>query len=201
MPFSGVDTKTPMALAQLRSSALQSCWPNAASMDLAWIDTDLRVRSRYGPIVDFIEIGEPVTTSVLPLFGLEDDIAKLRMSRDHRSTCRRYRSSAVPQAAPRLNLLIVWDAGQNAYLLIISRAVTKADLEVELSRHIRARLMAEAEVKQKSRELEHRQSRSRRICRCHLARSQVAAPSHALSGQRSRKGDGREGRHAARGSC
>ncbi len=153
MQFSGVDTKLDgVGTASLFGAA--KLLAERGVYGLAWIDTDFRVRSRYGPIVDFIAIGEPVTTSVLPLFGLEDDIAKLRTEPGSSINLPAVSIISGPESAPQLNLLIVWDAGQNAYLLIISRAVTKADLEVELSRHIRARLMAEAEVKQKSRELE-----------------------------------------------
>ena len=152
MPFSGVDSDMPGIATPLVGAA--KLLAERGVYGLAWIETDLRVRARYGPIVDFIEVGQSVTESVLPLFGLEDDIGRLRMAPGSSINLPAVAIVNGPDSSPRLNLLIVWDGEQNAYLLIISRAVTKADLEIELSRHIRARLMAEAEVKQKSRELE-----------------------------------------------
>ncbi|MGQ0672295.1 MAG: sensor histidine kinase [Hyphomicrobium sp.] len=120
---------------------------------LVWIDPDMIVRSRYGALVDFIDIGEDVRDSVLPLLGLDKELARLQQDTHASLNLPAVTINNGTLSTPRLNLLVLWAADQRAYLLMVSRAVTKADLEVELSRHIRARLMAEAEVKRKSVEL------------------------------------------------
>ncbi|MFX8786130.1 hypothetical protein ABTM90_20120, partial [Acinetobacter baumannii] len=53
----------------------------------------------------------------------------------------------------RYNMSVFWAPEQNCYLLLVARASLNAAVEVELLRHVRARLMAEAEIKLKSEEL------------------------------------------------
>ena len=121
---------------------------------LVWFDAGLLVTARYGRLVEFVEIGDPVTDGVLPLIGLEDDIRALRRTPGSVIDLPAVTIIATPDAAPRLNLTVLWAAAEEAFLLVVSRAVTRSSLEVELSRQVRARLMAEAVVQQKSRELE-----------------------------------------------
>jgi signal transduction histidine kinase len=120
---------------------------------LAWIDADLIVRARFGDKADFIAVGKPVSDSVIAYIGSEDFIASFQ----HDPT----KSLELPgivivngePTPPRYNLSLFWSAAERHYLLLIARAALDATLEVELLRHVRARLMAEAETSRKSREL------------------------------------------------
>lgn len=153
MPSSGVDNRAAsLPTAPLMAAAILLA--DRGVYGLVWIDPDLVVRARYGRLSDFVEIGVPVTDTLTPLIGLEDDMEALRADPSALVNVPAVSIVRGPDAPPRLNLTIFWSIEEQAYLLIISRAATKADLEVELSRHIRARLMTEAELKQKSRELE-----------------------------------------------
>jgi len=121
---------------------------------LVWFDRALMVTARFGELVEFIEIGEPLCDQAPALVGLEQEI--LALEHDAGAVVNLPAISMVQEqgGAHRLNLLVLWSPAEQAFLLMVSRAITKADLEVQLSAQIRARLMAEAVVKQKSQELE-----------------------------------------------
>ena len=51
----------------------------------------------------------------------------------------------------RINLVVYWMPAERRFLLLISRAVPRTDLEVELTAQVRARAIAEADVTAKSR--------------------------------------------------
>lgn len=122
---------------------------------MAWIDRALVTRGRYGPLVEFIEIGMPLTDSVIALIGLEDDIAALTRSE---ASAKLLELPAVAMIrpdgrAPRLNFTIFWLPTIEQYLLLVYKASMRSDIEIELTRQVRGRLIAEAEVQAKSREL------------------------------------------------
>lgn len=120
---------------------------------IVWLDGDLVVSGLYGGLVSFIEFGEPVAASLLPLSGLEQDILALRQTNailDIPSVTIITRTGRTP----RLNLAALWSAPDDCYLILVSRAVVSPELEVELNRQIRARLIAETDVKMKSHQLE-----------------------------------------------
>lgn len=122
---------------------------------LVWIDRDLHVSARYGPLVSFVEVGEPVTDSILPLAGLENELLALRdASTDTIIDVPSVTIVTSEGRTPRLNLAAIWSKPEACLLLLVSRAVVNADLEIELNRQIRARLMAEADLKSKSLALE-----------------------------------------------
>ena len=115
-----------------------------------WADLELKAVQRFGGMVDFIPLGKPITESVLPLMGLDDQIMAL-MRRPNRSV-------AIPNVlldssdrnGLRINLVVYWMADERRFLLVVSRAVSRTDLEVELTAQIRARAIAEADVTAKS---------------------------------------------------
>ena len=120
---------------------------------LVWIDETLHVTAHFGKVSAFAEIGGKITDAFWPLVGLEGEISALR---DRAGSVINLPSVAIvteTEAGPRLNVVILWSEHEHSYLMVISRANTKTDLEVELSQQIRARLMAEAEVTRKSQEL------------------------------------------------
>jgi signal transduction histidine kinase len=127
---------------------------NRGIYGVVWFDADTIVTARYGRLVDFVEIGEAVWESVPALAGLDDELNNLRENPAKvidLPSISIVRSS--DDATPRANLTVIWDPEHNLFLLLIGRSQSRSDLEVELSRQMRARLIAEAEVTAKSKEL------------------------------------------------
>ena len=120
---------------------------------LVWMDQDLVVRARYGVLVDFVEVDTLITETLFPLVGLEEDLRSLQSDTD--------RIVYLPGIAPvlaehdtrRLNLTFFWSEPDKRYLMLVAQTLTGGDLEQELSKQMRARLMAEAEVAETSRAL------------------------------------------------
>ena len=116
-----------------------------------WTDTKFKVVQRFGEMVAFIPMGKSITESVLPLMGFDDQIEALQR--------RPKRSVAIPNVlldpsdrnGLRINLAVYWMPDEKRFLLLITRAVSRTDLEVELSAQVRARAIAEADVTAKSR--------------------------------------------------
>lgn len=120
---------------------------------ILWIDADLRVAARYGDLVGFVTVDAPLTDSVLPFAGLETDLLGLWGNPQLVLDVPSVTIITDGVRTPRLNLAAVWCQSEHCILVLISRAVMSSDLEVELNRQIRARLMAEADVMAKSVEL------------------------------------------------
>lgn len=120
---------------------------------LVWIDENLFVTAHFGKVVAFAEVGERVTEAFWPLVGLESEILALRQNPGSNLNLPSVAVVREADGNPRLNVTILWSEQEHSFLMVVSRANTKADLEVELSQQIRARLMAEAEVTRKSQEL------------------------------------------------
>lgn len=120
---------------------------------LAWAGDDLVVTATYGALASFIAIGEPLTECVPALFGLDGDIRALRNTPGATLNLPAVSIVSHEDGAPKLNILVLWSPADEAFLVVVSRAVPKGDLEFELSQQIRARLMAEAALKEKSVEL------------------------------------------------
>ena len=117
---------------------------------LAWIDPDLIVRSRFGSKADFIAIDRPVTESVIPFIGSETYIKSFQSDPTVRLELPGVVIHAADGSQERYNLSLFWSQADRQYLLLIARASLDATLEIELLRHVRARLMAEAETREKS---------------------------------------------------
>jgi signal transduction histidine kinase len=120
---------------------------------LVWFDEALVVRHRFGAIVEFIETGAPITESVPPLIGLEAEIKGLKGARNNELRLPNVSIVSADGAGPRLNMLFYAFAEINDYMMVVSRSGLDPNLEIEFSRQIRARLMAEAEASAKSKEL------------------------------------------------
>ena len=120
---------------------------------LAWIDADLIVKDRYGSKADFIAVDKPITDSVIPFIGSEDGILDLQNNPDESIELPGVVIHSGGETQERYNLSLFWSPEQHCYLLLVARASLDAALEIELLRHVRARLMAEAEIKAKSDEL------------------------------------------------
>ncbi len=120
---------------------------------LIWVDQSLYVTATYGPLVNFVDIGEPMTSSVPVFVGLESEILQLKES--HGALLDLPIASIVTAAGatPKLNFTALWSFEEDAFLILVSRAGQVSNVELELSRQIRARLIAEAEVTHKSKAL------------------------------------------------
>lgn len=120
---------------------------------LVWLDRELVVTARYGRLVDFVEIAMPVTDTLLPLIGLEAEIRALAGNPDAVVELPAVAIHLPGRQIPRLNITALSTGDGGRTLLLVSRAITRADLEAELSAHMRARLIAESELRAKSRAL------------------------------------------------
>lgn len=120
---------------------------------IVWLDNDLKAENRFGKLVDFVELGKPITDSVLPLIGLEDEIQGLR---ENPSRILELPAVAVATADgnyKRMNFTFVWLADEQQPMMLAYRSNSQTELELELSKQIRARLMTEEVVTAKSKEL------------------------------------------------
>lgn len=120
---------------------------------LVWLDGDLFVTARYGRLVAFVEIGQPVTDSLIALVGLEATITDLRHG--DAAILELPAIAIVDSTAPatRLTLTVFWSATDAQFLVLFGRPGSQSDLEQDLSRQMRARLIAEAQVVEKSKQL------------------------------------------------
>jgi signal transduction histidine kinase len=118
---------------------------------LVWLNTDLKVQASFGTLVDFIAIGRPLSRSLPPLIGLEAEVKALQPGQALRVPSVTIIAASGP--GPRLNLVFHAPEEDGLILLVVSPAELDAKLADELSRQIRGRLMAEAEVTAKSQAL------------------------------------------------
>jgi len=143
--------ENPMGRARLQAGGLLA---SRGLYGFVWLDEDLIVRQRFGNVVDFVETGVPVTQSVPPLIGLEEEIKALKGVPNNELRLPNVSIVTTEAAEPRLNMLFYSFAELgDYYLMVVSRSGVDPNLEVEFSRQIRARLMAEAEAFAKSKEL------------------------------------------------
>jgi signal transduction histidine kinase len=152
MPSAAVeyDANDPMIRARLRAGDLLAA---RGVYGLVWLDGELIVRGRFGSIADFVEVGAPVTQSVLAVIGLEDDIKALKDNRKDGLRLPNVAMITPTGPGPRLNYLFYRFEAEEHYMMVLSHVGSDPSLETELSREIRARLMAEADASAKSVEL------------------------------------------------
>ncbi len=120
---------------------------------LVWLDGDLMVTDRYGRLCDFIALGCPIGQSLLPLYGLDEQIRATSQpeGRPLQLPAVTIRQAGAPQH--RLDLTVIWSARQRRYLVLVARATAGAELEQHLAQQMRARLMAEADATALARQL------------------------------------------------
>jgi signal transduction histidine kinase len=123
------------------------------SFGLIWMKRDLTVDDTFGPLVDFVTVGEPITSSVLALIGLEAEILGLADDTTRVLELPAVAAMSGTNQAGKLNFTLFWNAGRDCPMALAYKSASQTELEFELSKQIRARLMAEAEVTLKSKEL------------------------------------------------
>jgi signal transduction histidine kinase len=149
MPFAAGDFENDVAVRErLRAGEMLAA---RGVYGLVWIDQTLVVRRRFGVLAEFVELNAPLAQSIPAVIGLEEDIAALLANPDGVLRIPSLSLISTAGAGPRLNL--VFYCIEQQYILVVARAGADSSLEIELSRQIRARLMAEAAVAAKSQEL------------------------------------------------
>ena len=113
---------------------------------LVLLDEDLRAIERFGSLVDHVTLGQPIASSVLAFVGYEDDIRALRHAPDQMTSLPNVKMQAAGGQAGRVNLVVYRLPDQPLYLLVVSSAGTRSDLEHAYLAESRMRQMAEAEV-------------------------------------------------------
>jgi signal transduction histidine kinase len=144
------DPDSPLVRARLLAGKLLA---SRSVYGIVWLDEDLVVRRRFGPVVDFVEENLPVTESAPALIGLEDEIKGLKGVPNNELRLPNVSIVTSKGAGPRLNMLFYSFAEINDYMMVVSRSALDPNIEIEFSRQVRARLMAEAEALAKSQEL------------------------------------------------
>jgi signal transduction histidine kinase len=124
------------------------------SFGLVWADEALVVRRKFGALLDFVALDCPLSASVMALVGLEDDIAALRQAGGGSISIPNVIMSPETGEAPRLSIDIHWVDVQRTYLVHVRHAIDHSALESELSTQMRRRAIAEAEVLEKTAEIQ-----------------------------------------------
>ena len=125
-----------------------------AIFGIVWFDTSLTTTARFGDLAHFVEIGVPLSHAVLAMYGLDEQIAVLRRMPDRSVELPNVATHTALGSTPKLNYSIFWMPKQQSYVMLISRVLSRSDLELELSNQGRARQIAEEELVKSSRKLE-----------------------------------------------
>lgn len=120
---------------------------------LAWIDRSLIVSRSYGRLIEFVQPGVPVTESVVPLVGMEEEIGLLATEPGRVLEIPSVWIRVPRAPGARLNLALIWSARDEHYLLLVSRTGPTSELEMQLAGQIRGRLMAERDATALARQL------------------------------------------------
>lgn len=113
---------------------------------VVWLDAELRAVERLGDMVGSIPLGEAITDSISAFLGFEDEIRLLQVEPNRSVAIPNVLMEEAAQNAHRVNLAVYWIVEQQVYLLLVARAVSRADLEYALTAEVRARAIVEAEL-------------------------------------------------------
>ena len=120
---------------------------------LIWFAPDFVVTARYGRLTEFVEVGDRLPERCFALIGLEGEILQLMRDPTRVIDLPAIAIVSAEEDLPRLNLTVFYDPQAQTFLMLVARATSRSDIEAELSKQMRARLIAETEVAAKSREL------------------------------------------------
>lgn len=154
MPFNGASSEAgPPGPAPL--VAVGQLLAERGMYGLVWFGDDFVVQATFGRLVAFAAVGEPLLDTLFALVGLEADILALKTQPAGDILDLPDVTLVTPEGRrPRFNLSVFWSATEQAFVVLVARTGARSELEIELTRQMRARLMAEAEVSAKSRALE-----------------------------------------------
>jgi signal transduction histidine kinase len=120
---------------------------------VVWLNEELEAVNRFGKLVDFVELGKPITDSVLPLIGLENEIRGLQQNPSRILELPAVAVASANGNSKKMNFTFLWLADEQCPVMLAYRSNSQTELELELSKQIRARLMAEEVITAKSKEL------------------------------------------------
>ncbi|ODT25185.1 MAG: hypothetical protein ABS54_09010 [Hyphomicrobium sp. SCN 65-11] len=120
------------------------------SFGMVWTDRDLVVCRCFGPLVDFVAVGRPLAESVIALIGFEPEIAALRAGDGGPLTIPNVILDGHAEPSLRLSLDIYWVDSAQRHLMLVRSVRDVSALESELRTQMRLRVIAEAELVEKS---------------------------------------------------
>ncbi len=120
---------------------------------IVWIDESLIIRECWGALIDFVKVGVPIGLAFLPLYGLEDEIKRLRERTLAELELKNVAMIDPNGEGPRLNCQVNWVEASQRYLLIVERLTLQAEFEAELENQSRRRALAEAKALEQAKEL------------------------------------------------
>ncbi len=121
---------------------------------LVWLDENLMVTAKYGQLVSFIEIGDPITHQLPALFSYEADIHALGYERGNTFFVPAIALVTKDGHSPRVNLTVIRHKESPEYIILLGRALSGSTTDIELSQQMRKRLIAEEALALASKELE-----------------------------------------------
>ncbi len=163
---------TPLQQAPIVSASIMLA--NRGIYGLVWLSANYEVAAIYGSLVSGVEVGAPITDSFPLLEGYEIELDAVARGEQQALTLPSVCVVTAEGPGPRINISVF--KGQSpahtlapidsssaqdpvdrdtssSFLMLITKVMSQSTTEMELSRQMRARLMAEEAVAQKSREL------------------------------------------------
>ncbi len=123
-------------------------------LGFVWLDPDLVVQERVGNLVSFVPIGKSAGTAIVPLYGCEDDIRRLRHDAHHTFELANIRIMGAGGEGPRLNFSGYWLETSQRFLLVVVPNTPQSEVAAELENQSRRRALAEARYIEKSKAFE-----------------------------------------------
>ncbi len=112
-------------------------------MAFASLDSALVARWRHGRLAEWIPLEQPICSATPAFIGLETDLLALQDDARTAFALPKIGLSALKGQADKISMEVFWRAHEETYLLVISRLGAPMDLEIELTKQIRARRIAE----------------------------------------------------------
>lgn len=124
------------------------------SCGLVWLDEELRVLHHYGVLTEGLSVGEPVTSTVDAMLGLDEELLALKASPETPLAIPNVLDTSGAPNEQRNTIVTYWVPEQRQFLMVIMRASSFAEIEFRLAAEVRARAIAEAEVAAQARTLQ-----------------------------------------------
>lgn len=116
------------------------------TLGLVWADDHLRLMRAIGLTVPDEWVGQELGICFPVFVGYESDFAAVRSGASKRLDIANVSMPEIKGLGDRIHLSVRWSTEQDAFLILIARALGRADLDIELQRQFRARRLAEMEL-------------------------------------------------------
>lgn len=110
-------------------------------LGLLWLDLELRVTARAGAVAEQVPVGTLLPEALPLLQGLEVELAALRSGTLDRFVLPNVGAELPGLSLPKSSLCLLF--ADDRYLVAILHVLSQSDLDVELTRQVRARRIAE----------------------------------------------------------